>query len=41
MTGRIAGFTAGGVLTVQTELDPSRQAFLGDHRIDGSPSFPA
>jgi acyl transferase domain-containing protein len=40
MTGRITGFTAGGSLTVETELDPGRQAFLSDHRIDGTPVLP-
>ena len=40
MTGRITGFAADGVLTVTTELDPARQAFLHDHRIDGTPVLP-
>ncbi len=40
MTGRITGLSAGGMLTVLTELDPSRQAFLNDHRIDGIPVLP-
>ena len=40
MARRIAGFTAGGELTVDSELDPSRQAFLFDHRIDGTPVLP-
>ena len=40
MTGRITGFSADGVLTVLTELDPARQAFLNDHRIDGTPVLP-
>ena len=40
MTGQITGLTSGGVLTVRTELDPSRQAFLNDHRIDGTPVLP-
>ena len=40
MTGRIDNLTAGGMLTVQVELDPSRQAFLNDHRIDGTPVLP-
>ncbi|HUA43669.1 MAG TPA: SDR family NAD(P)-dependent oxidoreductase, partial [Solirubrobacteraceae bacterium] len=40
MTGRIAGLTSDGVLTVTTELDPTRQAFLNDHRIDGIPVLP-
>jgi acyl carrier protein/NADP-dependent 3-hydroxy acid dehydrogenase YdfG len=41
MTGRITGLTSGGTLSVLTELDPSRQAFLNDHRIDGTPVLPA
>ena len=40
MTGQITGFSAGGVLSVLTELDPARQAFLNDHRIDGTPVLP-
>jgi hypothetical protein len=40
MTGRIQAFTVGEGLSVVTELDPSRQAFLGDHRIDGTPVLP-
>jgi len=40
MTGRITALSSGGVLTVLTELDPSRQAFLFDHRIDGTPVLP-
>ena len=40
MTGRIAGLTSDGVLTVTTELDPTQQAFLNDHRIDGIPVLP-
>jgi len=40
MTGRITGLTSDGVLTVTTELDPSKQAFLDDHRIDGIPVLP-
>jgi NAD(P)-dependent dehydrogenase (short-subunit alcohol dehydrogenase family) len=40
MTGRITGLTPDGVLTVETELDPTRQAFLNDHRIDGTPVLP-
>ncbi|MGA2321079.1 MAG: SDR family NAD(P)-dependent oxidoreductase [Solirubrobacteraceae bacterium] len=40
MTGRIAGLTIGGGLRVLTELDPSRQAFLHDHRIEGIPVLP-
>ncbi len=40
MTGGIAGMTAGGELRIITELDPSRQAFLHDHRIEGIPVLP-
>jgi len=40
MTGRIEQFSAGGTLSVITELDPGRQAFLYDHRIDGTPVLP-
>jgi Polyketide synthase dehydratase len=40
MTGRIASFSVNGGLTVLTELDPGRQAFLNDHRIDGTPVLP-
>jgi acyl transferase domain-containing protein/acyl carrier protein/NADP-dependent 3-hydroxy acid dehydrogenase YdfG len=40
MTGRITGFSATGEMTMVTELDPARQAFLNDHRIDGTPVLP-
>jgi len=40
MTGRIAELTVGGGLRVLTELDPARQAFLDDHRIEGTPVLP-
>ena len=40
MTGRIAELTVGGGLSVVTELDPGRQPFLDDHRIDGTPVLP-
>ncbi|MBV8955854.1 MAG: SDR family NAD(P)-dependent oxidoreductase, partial [Solirubrobacterales bacterium] len=40
MTGTISAFARDGVLTVTTELDPTRQAFLYDHRIDGTPVLP-
>ena len=40
MTGRIAALTVGGGLRVLTELDPGRQAFLDDHRIEGTPVLP-
>ncbi len=40
MTGRIESFTTHGQVTVVTELDPNRQPFLFDHRIDGTPVLP-
>jgi NAD(P)-dependent dehydrogenase (short-subunit alcohol dehydrogenase family) len=40
MLGRVRAFSAGGVLTVSTELEPRRQAFLDDHRIGGTPVLP-
>ncbi len=40
MSGRIVSMTLGRGLTVLIELDPSRQAFLYDHRIDGTPVLP-
>jgi NAD(P)-dependent dehydrogenase (short-subunit alcohol dehydrogenase family) len=40
MTGRIAAMTLRDGLAVLTDLDPSRQAFLDDHRIDGTPVLP-
>ena len=40
MTGRIVSMPLGQGLTMLTELDPSRQAFLNDHRIDGTPVLP-
>ena len=40
MTGRIAALTVGGGLSVITELDPGRQAFLDHHRIEGTPVLP-
>jgi acyl transferase domain-containing protein/NAD(P)-dependent dehydrogenase (short-subunit alcohol dehydrogenase family)/acyl carrier protein len=40
MTGRIAELTVGGGLRVLTELDPTSQAFLNHHRIDGTPVLP-
>ena len=40
MTGKIEAFGASGKLSVLTELDPARQAFLNDHRIDGTPVLP-
>ena len=40
MTGRIMAMTLGEGLIVHTELDPDRQPFLNDHRIDGTPVLP-
>ncbi len=40
MTGKVTAFTSGEGLTVLTELDPARQAFLDHHRIDGTPVLP-
>ena len=40
MTGRIEAMTVGGGLRIITELDPARQRFLDDHRIDGTPVLP-
>jgi hypothetical protein len=40
MTGRIAAMTVGEGLRVLADLDPGRQAFLHDHRIDGIPVLP-
>ncbi len=40
MTGRIESFSADGRVTVVTELDPNRQPFLFDHRIDGTAVLP-
>ncbi len=40
MTGRVVAFSSDGVVTIATELDPTRQAFLNDHRIDGTPVLP-
>ena len=40
MTGRVTELTVGGGLRVVTELDPARQAFLHDHRIEGVPVLP-
>jgi NAD(P)-dependent dehydrogenase (short-subunit alcohol dehydrogenase family) len=40
MTGRIAELTVGGGVRVLTELDPTSQAFLNHHRIDGTPVLP-
>ena len=40
MRGRIEAMTVGDGLRVRTELDPARQRFLDDHRIDGTPVLP-
>jgi Polyketide synthase dehydratase len=40
MVGRITGMTLSGGLTMETTLDPATQAFLYDHRIDGTPVLP-
>jgi hypothetical protein len=40
MTGRITAMTGGGVLRIVTELDPTHQAFLDHHRIEGTPVLP-
>jgi hypothetical protein len=40
MTGRISSTPLARGLVMLTELDPSRQAFLDDHRIDGTPVLP-
>jgi NAD(P)-dependent dehydrogenase (short-subunit alcohol dehydrogenase family)/acyl carrier protein len=40
MTGRITAMTVHDGLTVETQLDPKRQGFLHDHRIDGTPVLP-
>ena len=40
MTGRITSVRSDGTLTIETELDPARQPFLRDHRIDGIPVLP-
>ena len=40
MTGRLTEMTLGTGIRVLTELDPAAQAFLHDHRIDGTPVLP-
>ncbi len=40
MLGEISGMGLYTGLTVETELDPSGQAFLYDHQIDGTPVLP-
>ncbi|MDJ0698511.1 MAG: SDR family NAD(P)-dependent oxidoreductase [Woeseiaceae bacterium] len=40
MLGRVTGYGLYKGLTVETELDPGDQAFLYDHKIDGTPVLP-
>ena len=40
MLGDVVGISLGKGLIVETELDPQHQAFLYDHRIDGTPVLP-
>jgi NAD(P)-dependent dehydrogenase (short-subunit alcohol dehydrogenase family)/acyl carrier protein len=40
MIGDAPSLSLAGGLTVETELDPTRQPFLDDHRIDGTPVLP-
>jgi malonyl CoA-acyl carrier protein transacylase len=40
MLGDIVGISLGKGLIIETELDPQDQAFLYDHRIDGTPVLP-
>jgi malonyl CoA-acyl carrier protein transacylase len=40
LIGRVAAVASTGELSVLTELDPARQPFLNDHRIDGTPVLP-
>ena len=40
MTGRVAGFSSSDGFKVLTELDPTHQAFLDHHRIEGTPVLP-
>ena len=40
MIGGITGVGVYGGLTMETTLDPARQPFLYDHRIDGTPVLP-
>ena len=39
-TGRIVSMPLATGVTVLTELDPTKQPFLYDHRIDGTPVLP-
>ena len=40
MLGAFTGWTLADGLTVHTDLDPTEQSFLDDHRIDGTPVLP-
>ena len=40
MIGEVAAMSLADGLTVETELDPGVQAFLYDHKIDGTPVLP-
>ena len=40
MVGRVTGFGVHSGLVVETTIDPAAQAFLHDHRIDGTPVLP-
>jgi len=40
MLGRVTGMGVHTGLTVETDLDPTRQPFLFDHRISGTPVLP-
>ena len=40
MIGHVTGMQLYQGLTVETELDPGQQAFLYDHKIDGTPVLP-
>ncbi|MCP4966488.1 MAG: SDR family NAD(P)-dependent oxidoreductase, partial [bacterium] len=40
MLGDVVGMTLAKGLTVETELDPKDQAFLHDHKIEGTPVLP-
>jgi hypothetical protein len=40
MVGKITGMGLYSGLTMETALDPAAQAFLSDHRIDGTPVLP-
>jgi NAD(P)-dependent dehydrogenase (short-subunit alcohol dehydrogenase family) len=40
MLGKVTRYGLNRGLTVETELDPSDQAFLYDHKIDGTPVLP-